>query len=195
MSILYKQCRKSFFFMILVLTFSGCVNVPAPPPPATTCNFTILEPNNYSCYVRHQGAGVPTTKIKLLINLTTKYVNPSNTGVDYIGYDDVNFNFDPSTMSFPVTIAAKIPSKYVWGCEVNIQGTQCSECANGYGDPTESTGNCGAYVYTTSPLTYRSAIPRWQSFTGFGTTNISTAVTNKADRIPNFPNSCVCTVQ
>ena len=98
-------------------------------------------------------------------------------------------------MSFPVSVVAKIPSKYVWGCEVNIQGTECSECANGYSDPRESTGNCGAYVYTTSPLTYRAAKPRWQSFTGFGTSNISTATTNIADRMPNVPNSCGCTVQ
>ncbi len=80
--------------------------------------------------------------------------------------------------------------------EVNIQGVNCSECANGWSFSQESPySTCNPYtITTTSPLSYLAAIPRWseeysivqyEAIRDLGSTI----------RTYNKPNSCGCTVQ
>lgn len=54
-------------------------------------------------------------------------------------------------------------------CEVNIQGTSCSECANGRSNPSEvPNASCpNVTVTTTVPWSYIAAKPRWQGITRF----------------------------
>ncbi len=192
------MCYKNIFIrlifpFVVLIFFSKCKPLPPQPPPsAGPVTFVIYEPANNNCYARHQGSGVPTTKIKLAIFIKTKYINPRNAGADYITYDEKPpVIFDPAVDTWPISIIANAPNKNPWYCEVNIQGIECAECANGYGLPTESSGQCSANVFLTTPRTYQGAKPRWQSqFTFQNYVTTANLMLYLTDRIPNLPNTC-----
>lgn len=83
-----KIAVKLVFSLIILIFLASCSPPlpPKPPPSAGPVTFVIYEPANNNCYARHQGPGVPTTKIKLKIFLKTEYINPRNSGADFIDY-------------------------------------------------------------------------------------------------------------
>jgi hypothetical protein len=180
--------------IIALITLFGCKTLPSPPPDHSPCTFTIPAPLNYDCYLNTAGTG---RKIKLSINLITRYANLNNSGPNMVELSDQTVTFDPSVNSFPVTIVADIPNtSYPWTCEVNIQGTECSTCASSYSDPRESNSpNMGCYanvVPGSSPFVYYAAKPRWQKAQS-GDNYTATFTMRAAERITNVPNSCTCT--
>lgn len=186
----FKSATFKILFIIMIITFTfKCTVIPKAPPPASLVTFSVYEPLNYNCYTHHQGPGVAATKIKLHFNLKTQYINPRNLGVDYVDYRDASFDFNPATDTWPKVIVMEAPSKNPWYCEVIIVGTECAECANTYGLPTDIGGNCNAQTFSTNPLTYQGAKPRWDDRFTFRDV-ITKADLRSRERIPNVPASC-----
>lgn len=172
----------------------NCTVIKQPPPAAGPVTFKIYEPANYNCYTLHQGSGVPAIKIKLHFNLKTQYINPGGYNTDFVEYDDKSIDFDPSIDTWPLTIILNSPAKNVWYCEVIILGTECSECAIGYGDQTEVSGMCGSQTYidnSTNPatITYQGAKPMWGDRFTFRNV-LTTADIRPKSRVPNILGSC-----
>lgn len=114
-------------------------------------------------------------------------------GEKKVTLENKTLEVNPNTTPFPVTIVASMPNDkdFIGGVEITIDGLQCSECANGYGDPTESTNSCpNQAILNTNPQKWQAAKPRWFG----GNDNIRTyqqAITlGKANRIPNVKNTC-----
>lgn len=189
--------RKTLLLLLLgsvTFSFPNCTTIPDPPTTEVLCTFTITEPKDYNCYIDQAGTG---RKIKMFINVVTKYIDPNSNTSNTIGWDDKSIIIDPSATPFPVTITARVPinSSSLSVIDVNMEGVECSTCANGYSLPTETPyGQCpSTIITTTTPWSYRAAKPRWS-----GTRTLrnppATLTVNPLERIPNVPNSCGCTV-
>ena len=192
--------KKTIFLLgalIALQNLTSCTMFVPNPPTSGPCTFTIPEPANYACYIDHTGTG---RKIKLMINVVTQFVNPQNGGPNYIDYDDKSITIDPSVTSFPITLTVNVPSSpNAYVCQTNIQGVECSTCANTYSLPTEIPyGSCPTTIVPNpipgNPPNYLAALPRWNSGSKFSNYHTSETLV-KASRIPNVPNSCNCFVQ
>jgi hypothetical protein len=172
--------------------FSRCTPLPQAPSSIGPTTFMIAAPNHFDCFVSHQGQGAPATKISLFINIVTYYYD----GTRKMRLDEAKLTVDPNTTTFPVSLTANMPSDgKVAVCEVNIQGTMCSECANGWSDYSEQPySSCpNITITTTNPSSYIAAKPRW-----YGDPIIQRYSTTQnigpISQIMNVPNSCGCTV-
>jgi hypothetical protein len=190
-----NRTKKLFLLgvsVIIIFAFSKCTTFTPNPPAAGPCTFTIYPPAKYECYLNHAGTG---RKIILFINLTTRFINPNNTGPQYLDYADSSITIDPSVTPFPVTLTLNAPSGY-FVANLYMQGTECSPCANGTSIPDEIPyGDCPQVTITsTNPWTYRAALPRWEGDYRFQKYQ-PTATLDGCPRTTNLPNSCGCTVQ
>lgn len=185
--------KNHYGLIVLMLFLLKCTSIPKPPASTAATTFTIEEPKEFACYLRHQQSGAPTTKISVVINLKTYFYD----GQRSVPLDDnKNLQVDPNNTPFPVTLTANMPSDGTFGkVEVTIQGLNCSECASGYGNTMESTGPCySSGIPNSSPPQYRAAIPQW--YDSFVIRAYSTTVNlGHMSRVPNVSNSCGCTVQ
>lgn len=145
----------------VVLSCFRCTRIPKDLPSAVTKPVKIYDPGG-NCYTKHQGSGVPAIKIKMHINIVIKYIEATSSRGNYITYDDKSVDFDPTLNTWPITINCYVPSSGQFDCYLNIQGTECSECANGYGDPQDVGNLCNAYTYVGNPPTYQGAKPQWE---------------------------------
>jgi hypothetical protein len=181
--------------LAIIIMLNDCKFHPSVPSRFSTCTFVIPGLQNYDCYLNKAGTG---RKIKLSINLVTKYENLSNSGPNYLTESDVTIHFDPTANSFPLQINALIPNDpstttWPWNCEVNISGEECSTCAGGYGYPGEATGACPAiYINGSNPPMYQAAKPQWQVKI-LETTYMSSFTFGAIKRNNNVPNSCTST--
>lgn len=103
---------------------------------------------------------------------------------------------DPNITAFPVTLSALMPSDgTAAGFKLTIQGTMCSECANGYSNFYESPYSTCPHLLTTTqpPLSYLAAKPRWFG-EAFRYSYVENITTGPVPRAENVPNSCGCTV-
>ena len=185
----------SIFFLTTILL--GCKPNVSSPNKFSDCTFVIPSLPNFDCYKNTAGTG---SKIRITINLKTRYHLGSSSGANYIDITggDKNKDFDPSSEQFPITIVAPIPNDtrtdWSWEVEVNITGLDCSPCANGYGDSQhESTGTCPSnwIVPGSNPWQYYAAYPRWNSvFRKVGYVTTFNLLSIK--RAYNKPNSCNC---
>jgi hypothetical protein len=180
---------------LALMPFTSCTTFVPNPPTAGPCTFTIREPANYACYINKAGTG---RKIKLNINIVTQFINPNNTGPNYLDYDDKSITIDPSVTPFPITLTVNVPnSPNAYICQTNIQAVECSTCANTWSIPTEQPyGDCPTTTILNppSPPSYLAALPRWNAPSSFQHYR-PTETLNVATRIFNVPNSCGCTVQ
>jgi len=174
---------------VVIIFFTGCTQLPGPLPANHAVTFTLQQPLNYECFVNHYVQGVPNTKIGLAIHYTVNHISANNNGPTYVSVAEGTLTFNPSTDVFPLTFTALSPVSGPWNIVVIIEGTQCAECANGYGDQQEASGPCVSYTYTGNPTTYQAAKPRWQG--GAGPNNNATVQNIRApERIPNVLNTC-----
>jgi hypothetical protein len=178
----------------IYIIVSGCKFNPSTPSAFSNCVISIAEPENYQCYLNKAGTG---RKIKLSINVITRYGNYNNSGPNYIDHTDQTIPFDPSVDSWPIVVNAEIPNvsgrDWAWQCEVNVLGTECSTCASGYSDPREvPNGACYAnYVPGSNPPVYYAAQPRWLAL--IQKVKYQSTLSILPHRIMNLPNSCTCT--
>ena len=191
---------KQVFPIIFIIGFSaifiGCNSTTFPSyPPAGACVFSIPEPPDFECFTNKAGTG---RKIKLFIEIKVYFMFQSKKTDFRTDTIYVQPTTGPASI-FPVLLPTQIPSDNTpYEVEVNIQGEECSTCANSYSDPAENSayGNCVAStITTTTPWTYRGAKPRWQGGKRFSTYNTAyTMIFQDFGRIPNIPFSCGCTV-
>jgi hypothetical protein len=195
--------RKSTFAFLIIFfigmnaIFSSCNSTTFPTyPPGASCTFGIPELPNFDCYTTKIPAG---RKIKLFINIRVTFLYQSKT--TEFSNQSISVTPVPGPLTiFPAQLAALIPSdNSPYEVEVNVQGDECSTCANGYSDPAESPviyGNCPATtITTTNPWTYRAAKPRWTGGRRFNSFQAAyTFAANDFYRILNTPYSCGCTV-
>lgn len=186
-----------FFFIGINAIFISCNPTTFPTyPPGASCTFGIPEMPNFDCYTTKNPSG---RKIKLFINIRVTFLYNSKTTEFDNQSISVTPMLGPSTI-FPVQLAALIPNDGTpYEVEINVQGEECSTCANGYSDPAESYfvyGNCPATtITTTNPWTYRAAKPRWTGGRRFNSFQAAyTFAANDFYRISNTPYSCGCTV-
>jgi len=180
---------KIWYLMPLVFFMGECTTLPQPPSSISPTTFSIAAPDNFDCFVNHQSTGAPTTKISLFINIITYYYD----GTRKVHLDDASVTIDPNITAFPINLTANMPTdgrpSY---CEVNMQGTMCSECANYWSDPLESPySSCPAVPVTTTG--YVAAKPRWQG-TPIIQSYSATRYIYPISRVQNVVNSCGCTV-
>ncbi len=177
------------FGVTIIFFLVGCKQIPDNIPANHPVTFTMPQPEKYECFVRHQDFGVPKTKIKLNIHYTTRIITGSTTGDTFIPVADDFISFDPAVDVFPMTFTADAPVSGLWGIVIVIQGTECSECANDFGDPKEASGSCDSYTYTGTPLTYQAAKPQWTGEMGYRDNN-SVQIIKAPARTSNVLSTC-----
>lgn len=178
---------------IIIFFVSSCTRI-VNPGQGPVLTIQVMEPIS-NCFVRHQGPGVPTTKIKLQLNMRTEF---TTTGTQTRLHDEETYTFDPAINTWPVTFTITTPGKPPYYLQLDIIGLECSECGVSYGDTREPTGQCPAYSFGTNPQTYQGAKPRWSAryLLQDYPTNWSIQFSNN-ERIPNVPNTCTteCIIQ
>lgn len=189
-----KPARLLLIILSASLGISSCATFPQSPPAAGPVTYTIQQPLDYNCYLNHAGTG---RKIKLYINVITKFFIPTGPNAGYNIYADNDLIVDPSVTPFPITITVDAPSTEsdsFYLTEVNIQGEECSTCANGWGYGGDQPSLCAPFTdATTNPVSYRAAKPRWNKVYTFPAYHTAENLPS-ADRIMNVPNTCGCTV-
>lgn len=171
-------------FFIISLS-AGCKKRFANPPATETDLSITLDRFLDGCNTTINGSVQIPYTVKLIIwywdTTTDKYEQ-------FHSYDMAS----PTTpIKQPITIPTKVPVSGLWYIEVNIQGEQCSVCADKWGGAADPAYNCFAMDVQGGK---RVAIPRWRGF--FGRQNTGTA-TMSITNIPhqfNVPNSCGCVV-
>jgi hypothetical protein len=195
-----KAFKLCLFFSFLISSssfLSSCVQTFPTFPPSASCDFVIPEPPDFDCYKNKANTG---EKIKLFISIraTFAHTEPLGNVTRYeSGKNQITVTpiLGPATI-FPIHLPVDIPSDgSPYEVEVSIVGQECSTCANGYSDPTETPyGNCPPVTITnTNPWTYRAAKPRWNQTYPLGA--YYTTQTVSPSRTFNVPNSCGCAVQ
>jgi hypothetical protein len=151
--------------------------------------FTIQEPLKFDCYKNHQYPTASRDKISVVIQLHPYFWDRTKKRF----LTPVTLEVNPNTTPFPVTMVASMPNNkdFIAGVEVTIEGLQCSECANGYGDPAEPSNSCpNQTIPNTSPQKWQAAKPRWFLSKDDIQTYQQAITLGKADRIPNIKNTC-----
>jgi len=187
-----KRLLFQFSFLLLTaMVLNGCSTFPGFPP-AGPCVFTIQASDIPNCYTKFGG----TQKIKFFINIVTKFYDPNNGG-RVTNFDDKSITINPSTTTFPIQITANIPNQAStpFEVEVNFVGDECSTCANGASNFSETPyGVCQPVINTTTtPWTTMAAKPRFKKDVRFSS-YVATINVGTVGQILNVPNTCGCLV-
>ena len=185
-------------------------------PPLALQKFRIYPPKtsiysatqDFNCYKNASNTGA---KIKFFINVTASVFWTDGDRNSYLHeIDNKSISVTPTVGfdGFPVDIYLNIAEdETVTVVEFYMQGDECSTCANGYSDESETPfGKCDFFqIPNSSPTSYRAAYPRWttKGQYSYGRTNTTisigllgglSTIEPSLIRMSNLSNSCGCTV-
>jgi hypothetical protein len=184
-------------------------------PPLVLQHYQIYAPKqsiytaaeDFNCFKNASNTGA---KIKFTISVTSSvYWTDSDRNYYLHELDRKSVTVTPTIgfNGFPVDIWLNVSSDETdTFVEFNMQGDECSTCANGLSDNSEIPyGKCDFFQIPNSvPASYRAAKPRWTATGvyryGYSTTTQTIGFLNGLSigpaltRIVNLPNSCGCTV-